>query len=88
MQGFHRQSWAGQGHVGFCRLAGPFAFTLVELLVVIAVISILAALLLPVLRRAKEAGRSASCLNNTRQLGLAAATYSLDNKGQVPYFLN
>ncbi|MGH7970731.1 MAG: type II secretion system protein [Limisphaerales bacterium] len=61
-------------------------FTLIELLVVIAVIAILASLLLPGLTRAKEAGRAASCKNNLRQLGLASATYALDNKGAFPSF--
>ncbi len=63
-------------------------FTLVELLVVISIITILAALLLPVLGRAKETSRAVACLNNLRQLGLASATYGMDNKGQLPYFLD
>jgi prepilin-type N-terminal cleavage/methylation domain-containing protein/prepilin-type processing-associated H-X9-DG protein len=64
-----------------------YAFTLVELLVVIAIITILASLLLPVLARAKEAGRTAVCGSNVRQLGMAASMYSLDNKGLLPDFL-
>jgi prepilin-type N-terminal cleavage/methylation domain-containing protein len=48
------------------------AFTLVELLVVIAIIGILIALLLPAIQAAREAARRASCLNNLKQLGLAA----------------
>ena len=64
------------------------AFTLIELLVVIAVIAVLASLLLPVLGRAKETARATACANNLRQFSQAAATYSLDNKGSLPFFLN
>jgi prepilin-type N-terminal cleavage/methylation domain-containing protein len=52
------------------------AFTLVELLVVVAVISLLASLLLPALAAAREAGRAAACLSNLRQLGTAWAMYA------------
>ncbi len=54
------------------------AFSLIELLVVIAVISILAALLFPVFSRAREAGRSTSCLSNLKQLGAAVTLYLQD----------
>jgi prepilin-type N-terminal cleavage/methylation domain-containing protein/prepilin-type processing-associated H-X9-DG protein len=59
-------------------------FTLIELLVVIAVIGILAALLLPVLSKAKEKGRSIACLSNIRQLNLAALMYAGENQDQLP----
>ncbi|MBM3847782.1 MAG: prepilin-type N-terminal cleavage/methylation domain-containing protein [Verrucomicrobia bacterium] len=60
------------------------AFTLIELLVVIAIIGILASMTLPALSRAKEMGRRAGCMNNSRQLGLAALLYLDDNEGLYP----
>jgi prepilin-type N-terminal cleavage/methylation domain-containing protein/prepilin-type processing-associated H-X9-DG protein len=60
------------------------AFTLIELLVVIAIIAILAAMLLPTLSRAKEAGKRISCLNNIRQLSLSAQMYVSDSQSFYP----
>jgi prepilin-type N-terminal cleavage/methylation domain-containing protein/prepilin-type processing-associated H-X9-DG protein len=51
-------------------------FTLIELLVVIAIIAVLIALLLPAVQAAREAARRAQCLNNLKQLGLAAHNYA------------
>lgn len=59
------------------------AFTLIELLVVIAIIAILAAILLPVLTRAQQAGYKASCLNNLKQVQAAYIMYSDDNNGYL-----
>ncbi len=63
---------------------GKVGFTLIELLVVIAIIAILAAMLLPALARAKEAGKKIACVNNLRQLSLAAQMYAGDNQDHYP----
>jgi prepilin-type N-terminal cleavage/methylation domain-containing protein/prepilin-type processing-associated H-X9-DG protein len=60
------------------------AFTLIELLVVIAIIAVLAALLLPVLSRAKAQALSVACLNNLKQLEECWHLYALDNADYLP----
>ncbi|MDB6065818.1 MAG: hypothetical protein JWR26_2026 [Pedosphaera sp.] len=66
------------------RPATSAAFTLVELMVVIAVIAILAALLLPVLSRAKQKSQGVYCLNNGKQMMQAMVMYTSDNNDFFP----
>jgi prepilin-type N-terminal cleavage/methylation domain-containing protein/prepilin-type processing-associated H-X9-DG protein len=65
-------------------LAIRTAFTLIELLVVIAIIGVLAGMLLPVMSKAKEAGRGTVCLSNLRQLGLGLQLYVQDHNNRLP----
>ena len=60
------------------------AFTLVELLLVMAIIAILAGLLLPALSHAKVAARRTNCSNNLRQLSLGVQQYAADNASTLP----
>jgi len=60
------------------------AFTLMELLIVIAIIGILASLLVPAVSRTKEAGRSTICLNNLHQIGIGLVLYVQDNDNRLP----
>ena len=64
-------------------MAARKAFTLVELLVVIAIIALLLALLMPALERAREQGKRVVCLNNLRQLMLAWIMYCDENDGKI-----
>ncbi|MBI2928919.1 MAG: prepilin-type N-terminal cleavage/methylation domain-containing protein [Verrucomicrobia bacterium] len=59
------------------------AFTLVELLVVVAVIGILASLLMPAISRAKGRALASQCLNNLKQIGLATTLYVQDHNGLI-----
>ena len=59
-------------------------FTIVELLVVISIIALLAAILLPSLSRAREAARTIACASNMRQMHLVSILYVEDNDGWLP----
>lgn len=61
----------------------PRGFTLVELLVVLAILSMLAAILLPALARAREAARRASCQSNLRQWGLIFKMYASESGAEL-----
>ena len=77
-EAFPAQRRGGRPQVGILR------FTLVELLVVIAVIAILAGMLLPALNAAREKGRTAACMSNLKQYTLAFQGYTLDFKDYFP----
>lgn len=68
-----------------CRSSYRRAFSLVELLVVIAVIVLLIGILLPVLAGARAAGRQTKCLSGMHQMGIALTVYANDWRSSLPY---
>jgi prepilin-type N-terminal cleavage/methylation domain-containing protein/prepilin-type processing-associated H-X9-DG protein len=60
------------------------AFTLVELLVVVAIVAVLAALVFPAFARAKEKAKQTACSANLRQIGVAMAAYRADYDDRIP----
>ena len=60
------------------------AFTLIELLMVMAIVAILTSLLLPALRRAKDMAKGIACLNNLKQWGMATQLYIAENDDFLP----
>ncbi len=70
--------------MNFPRLSRPVAFTLVELLLVIVIISLLASLLAPATQRVLARARSTQCVSQLRQLGHAINLYAQDNNQRFP----
>lgn len=67
----------------FRRSVRPAAFTLLEILLVVAIAGVLAALLLPALGKMKSSGNRLKCLANLRQIGAAFSQYAADHDGRV-----
>ncbi len=60
-------------------------FTLIEVLVVVALIALLAAILLPGLSRSRQVAIQSVCMSGLRQVGVAVQSYAVDNRGCIPY---
>lgn len=71
----------------FDRLGACCRFTLIELLIVIAIIGILVAMLLPALQHAKEKGKRVVCMNNLRQIGTGLTLYATSFNDSLPHNL-
>lgn len=83
---FGRSSWKLKSAVRFKRSTARLtSFTLIELLVVIVIIALLAGLILPVLAKAKGKARSASCVNNLKQISEANHVYAAEYQRYVPH---
>ncbi len=67
------------------RLRRVHGFTLIELMVVIGVIAIMAAILLPALNKAKEQGKATACRNNMKQISMGFLTFAEDNEEFLPW---
>jgi len=70
------------------RSRGKMKFSLLELMITVAIIAILVALLLPVLNKAREAGFTSNCRGNLRQQIMALLQYAGDNQDSYPALLN
>jgi len=71
---------------GKCIISG--GFTLIELMIVLAIIVVLAAFLFPVFNRSREAARRTTCISNLKQIGAAALMYAQSNDGHMPPYSN
>lgn len=74
------------GLVGEIKLIRRRSFTLIEFLVIMAVIGILTSILLPSLRNSRMKVKSSVCLNNLNQIGLGASLYAMNNSYRFPYY--
>ncbi|MFA6568269.1 MAG: prepilin-type N-terminal cleavage/methylation domain-containing protein [Victivallales bacterium] len=79
-----RNTWADLHIAEYSRREKWKPFTLIELLIVIAIIAILAAMLLPALKNAKDMAKSIACINNERQLQSCWMNYTNDFDGRLP----
>src|SRR5581483_7782855 len=61
-----------------------FGFTLIELLTVVAIIAIIAAMMMPVLSRARATADDTKCASNLRQIGMGILSYARDHDGSLP----
>ncbi len=66
------------------RTAGSAAFTLIEVLVVLAIVAMLVGILLPTLASARTSARSVTCLSQMKQIGAATLLYAQDHQNQLP----
>jgi len=78
------ESTVPSGRFVECATVGRRAFTLVELLTVIAIIGVLAGILIPIVGRARESARATQCSSNLRQIGMGLFLFANDNRGLLP----